>query len=413
MRVIGKSALVVAVAIVSISVSVATSLSAQQPTPPKPAVPATPTGIEGVVVDSAGRPLANARLAVRDTARVGAAALRRTTGESDSLGRFRIVGLPPGLHVLEVLRDEYEPAGFQFSIASGIIAQIRITLAKDPMWAEMKRTADSLLAVERADSIAEARRVAAATPTAAPTRPGAGAPRAATAAGAQFGTGMLQGRVTTPDGKAVGRVQVQAMGTNYFTQTDTTGRFRFTDLPVGPYFLRARKVGYDPVVFSATIMRGDSLDASVTLIPFTAARGQRLDTVRVTADAQRTSQRLRGFDERRRNARGFFIDQKEIMQRQPSYLSDLLRGRANVTVQRNGQTGETIVYGPRLSISSGYCPLALIIDGVLIQNAGASIDALVPPQMIAGVEVYNSGTSVPSEFARLGTDCGAIIVWTR
>jgi hypothetical protein len=53
------------------------------------------------------------------------------------------------------------------------------------------------------------------------------------------------------------------------------------------------------------------------------------------------------------------------------------------------------------------------VDGTLIANAQGSIDNYVPPDLILGVEVYNSGTSVPSEFARLGTDCGAIIVWTR
>ena len=68
---------------------------------------------------------------------------------------------------------------------------------------------------------------------------------------------------------------------------------------------------------------------------------------------------------------------------------------------------------PRLSISGGYCQLALIIDGTLIQNAASSLDTLVPPDMVLGIEVYNSGTSVPGEFQRLGMDCGAIIVWTR
>ena len=68
-------------------------------------VPA-PTGIEGVVVDSAGRPLSNVRLLVRDTARIGAAALRRNEATSDSAGLFRIIGLPAGGHVLEVTRDE-------------------------------------------------------------------------------------------------------------------------------------------------------------------------------------------------------------------------------------------------------------------------------------------------------------------
>ncbi len=361
-----------------------------------PAPAASPTAIEGVVVDSAGKPVANARLVVRDTARTGAAALRRVTGETDSLGAFRIVGLVAGAHVLEVTRDEYEPAGFRFDIATGISAKVRITLVKDPVWAEMQRAADSILAADRADSIAKARAEALLTP-----------------AQRQFGTGTLFGRVATSNGAAVGFAQVQAMGTTFATLTDSAGRFRLGDLPVGPYFLRARKVGYDPVVFSATVVRGDSLDASIVLTPFTAARGTRLDTVRVTGDFARSSRRLAGFEARKITSRGLFIDAAEVTRRRPTQLSDLLRGRANVTVQRNSATGDTQVFGPRLSISGGYCQLALIIDGTLIQNAGASIDALVPVDMILGIEVYNSGTSVPSEFSRLGTDCGAIVVWTR
>jgi hypothetical protein len=367
------------------------TLAAQQSAP----APATPTGVEGMVVDSAGRPLANAKLVVRDTARLGTAALRRTTGESDAVGRFRIIGLPPGAHVLEVQRDEYEPAGFRFDIAGGITAQVRITLQKDPLWAELKRAADSIIVADRADSIASARAEAAAPP------------------GVRYGKGTLAGRVTTDGGAAVGRAQVQAMGTNFFTQTDTLGRFRLSDLPVGPYFLRARKVGYEPVVFGVTIVRGDTVDATVTLTQFSAARGQNMDTIRVTADADRLSRRLQGFDQRKRSGRGLFVDRNEVMLRRPQNLTDLLRGRASIQVERNSQTGEAVVYGPRLSISSGFCALALIIDGTLIQNAQGGIDSYVPVDMIAAIEVYNSGTSVPSEFARLGTDCGAIIVWTR
>jgi hypothetical protein len=33
--------------------------------------------------------------------------------------------------------------------------------------------------------------------------------------------------------------------------------------------------------------------------------------------------------------------------------------------------------------------------------------------MVAAIEVYTSGTSVPGQFARPETDCGAVIVWTR
>lgn len=360
-----------------------------------PATPAARTGIEGVVVDSAGRPLAKARLVVRDTARIGEAALRRSEATSDSVGNFRIIGLTAGAHVLEVTRDEYEPAGFQFNIGTGITAKVRITLQADPLWAEMQRAADSIVAADRADSNARAQATQA-------------APR-----GVQVGKGLLSGRVLMPDGVPVGRAQVQAMGTTFSTMTDAAGRFSLGELPVGPYFLRARKVGFDPVVFSTQVVRGDSLDASITLIPFTAARGTRLDTVRVTADAARSSRRLRGFEQRKATARGLYIDRNEIMLRRPTNFSDMLRGRANITVQRNSATGETQVFGPRLSLSSGYCQLALIIDGTLIPNAASSLDTLVPPDMVLGIEVYNSGTSVPGEFQRLGTDCGAIIVWTR
>lgn len=404
-----------ALAALVLSVVVPSSLHAQRGAP---AVP-KPTGIEGVVVDTAGNPVRGARLVVRDTARTGSAALRRTNGESDSLGRFRIVDVPPGTHVLEVQRDEFEPAGFQFDISTGIIAQVRIKLQRDPLWAEMQRAADSILAAERADSIAAAAAAAARAPVISQgipsaTRQGVTSPTRQGATPQQLGgKGLLYGRVVSPEGKAIGFAQVQAMGTPLTTVSDSAGRFRFPDLNVGPYFLRARKVGYDPVVFSAQVMRNDSLDATITLTPFSAARGTRLDTIRVTADADRMSRRLRGFEERKATARGLYVTRAEIMLRRPQQLSDLLRGRANVTVERNGASGEVTIYGPRLSISSGPCPLALIVDGVFIPNSAGSIDALVPVEMIAAIEVYNSGTSVPGEFQRLGTDCGAIVVWTR
>jgi hypothetical protein len=383
--------LTAAFVLLTCSLFTAAPLSAQG----RPATPPPATGVEGVVVDSAGRPLASVQLVVRDTARLGAAALRRTAGDTDSLGRFRIVGLPAGAHVLEVQREEYEPAGFRFDIANGVTAQVRITLQRDPLWAEMKRAAERFLLAEREDSIARARTEASAPP------------------GLAFGKGTLAGRITSDEGAPVGRAQVQAMGTSFSTQTDSAGRFRLADLPVGPYFLRARKVGFEPVVFGVTIVRGDTVDASVRLTQFTAARGQMMDTIKVTADADRLSRRLQGFNQRKVAGRGFFVDRNEVMLRRPQNLTDLLRGRANVQVERNPTTGDAVVYGPRLSISSGFCQLALIIDGTLIQNAQGGIDSYVPVDMIAGIEVYNSGTSVPSEFARLGTDCGAIIVWTR
>jgi hypothetical protein len=341
------------------------------------------TGISGIVVDSAGLPIAGARLTVRDTVRSVDGEPRRLTTASDSLGRFRLMGFEAGAYVLEVQRDAYEPAGFQFVIAGGMVAELKIVLVRDPFYAELLRAADSLDAAERAEAIAQRR------------------------------DGRVQGRVATPDKVPVADAEVQALGTSYTVKTDSTGAFQFSKLPVGPYYMRVRKLGYDPTVFSAIVVPGDSLSAEVTLTPFAP---NRLATVRVTAAANTLrSRRMEEFDRRRRvsGGAGVFIDAKEIAQRQPSYISDLLRGRANVRIERDQQTGDNIVYGRGLSISSGACPLAIMIDGVLVRNLPGTLDGFVPVQMVSAIEVYNSGTRVPGEFSRIETDCGVVVIWTK
>ncbi len=382
------------------------------------------TGIKGVVVDSTGAPVAGAQLIVRENVK-GTTVPRRWFTTSDSLGQFRIEGLVPGALRLEVQREAFEPAGFDVQIAEKVTVEVRVRLVADEVWHLVKRATDSLA---RADSVAAAALrgrsggvLASDTsmgadavqlsrgvpPEMVPTSPQAGAPRRPTGA-----NNLLSGRILSSSGEPVARAQVTALGTNFLTLTDSAGRFAFRDLEAGPYFMRARKVGYEPVVFTATLSSVDTLFASVTFTPFVAGSGTNLDTMRVTADYDRLSKRLRGFEDRRGRLRGVFIDRQEIAMRKPQVLSELLRGRANITVQRNG-AGESQIFGSRLSISSGYCPLALIMDGTLINTLGGRIDNMVPTDMVAAVEVYTSGTSVPSEFQRAETDCGAVIVWTR
>lgn len=390
------------------------------------------TGIAGVVVDSAGRTIRDAQLTVREAGKRGANA-RKWEARSDSVGRFRIEGIAAGTLRLEVLRDAYEPAGFDLQIANGVVAEVRLRLVEDEVWQLAKRAADSLA---REDSIAAAavRGRSGAPLLAAPAGLTADSTRATGTTDVTFSqvitaalpastapagprrpgapSNLLTGRVLTPSGEPVARAQIQAMGTNFFTLTDSTGRFFFRDLAPGPYFVRARKVGFEPVVFTATLAAIDSLEAAVRLTPLLGVNTTRLDTMRVTAEYDRMSRRLKGFEERRATIRGLFIDRQEVAMRKPQLLSDLLRGRGNITVQRNG-VGDTQIFGSRLSISTGYCPLALILDGTLINTNGGRMDNFVPIDMVAAIEVYNSGTAVPGVFARPETDCGAVIVWTR
>lgn len=349
---------------------------------PRPAAPPAPTGVSGIVVDSAGTPIAGAFVAVEQFFRADGGTPRRDTISTDAAGRFRLVGLDAGPHALDVQKPGYLVTRFDFEIAAGITADLRITLNAAPP--ELVQAAPVVASI--GDTSAASR--------------------------AQRGGAVISGKVISESGRPIAGAQVQAMGTNYNATTADDGTFRLGRLTGGPYFMRVRRVGYEPVVFTATLALGDSIYTTVKL-PGLGPVGSLLDTVKVRADFDRSSRRLRGFEERRRTARGLFIDKGEIDERKAFVVSDLLRGRANITVMRNPASGDVQVFGPRLSISGGQCQLGLIIDGTLVPNVQGSLDSLVPVDMIQGIEVYNSGTSVPSQFAQLGTDCGAIIIWTR
>ena len=56
----------------------------------------------------------------------------------------------------------------------------------------------------------------------------------------------------------------------------------------------------------------------------------------------------------------------------------------------------------------------MYLDGLFIPGADAfEIDMLVPPEEIAGVEVYGSGLRVPIEYGGSTSGCGVILIWTR
>ena len=59
------------------------------------------------------------------------------------------------------------------------------------------------------------------------------------------------------------------------------------------------------------------------------------------------------------------------------------------------------------------CEPAVFIDGVRIRGGAATIDELVSPLDIAGIEIYRGPADVPVEFGGPGTNCGAIVIWTR
>ncbi len=326
--------------------------------------------ITGVVLDSLGRPVARA------TVRVASGSPLTMT---DTLGRFRLDGVPAGEARVQVTRDGYTPLGFEFAIAANVTVSLRLTLLPAP-----------------------------------PATPIAAAPTASVSAGppdtikAPAGRTVISGKVIDSAGRPIFGAAIQAISTAQLTVSDSSGRFRLLNLVPGLVFVRVRKIGFLSEYFPLQTEAGRVATLTVRLRPSSGA--PTLARVEVRADARRDS-RMVGFYERMRLGNGVFVEREEILRRNASGVTDVLRGRNGVNVIRDAGNNPTL-FGRNLT-GAGYCAMGVLIDGVFINTTGVGIDQIANVQDVRAIEVYKTGPSVPAEFQRRETDCGAVLIWTR
>ncbi len=329
--------------------------------------------IAGVVVDSLGKPVSNA------TVRVAGGSPSTTT---DSQGQFRLEGVPAGEARVQVTGDGYTPLGFEFAIAANVTVSLKLTLLPAP-------------------------------PSAAPP-PAAAAVDAPVIAGPPDSSKVPQGRtivagkVVDSAGKPIFGASVQAVSTAIGTMSDSSGRFRLSNLTPGLIFVRVRKIGYLSEYFPLQTEAGRVASLTVKLRP--ASNAPSLARVEVRADARRDA-RMVGFYERMRLGNGVFVEREELLRRNTSNVTEILRGRNGVNIIRDANNN-AVVFGRNLT-GAGYCAMGVLVDGVFVNTQGMSIDQLVNTQDVRAIEVYKTGPSVPNEFQRRETDCGAVLIWTR
>ena len=337
--------------------------------------------ITGVVVDSGGAPVAGATVRVPS----GSPSTR-----TDSAGAFRLAGVPAGNARVQVLRDGYTPLGFEFEIAANVTVSLRLTLLPAPPAPVVVEPAaeaapsptDSVLAKLVAEDSVRSK----------------GSSR----------TSSIVGVVIDSAGRAVFGATVQAMSTELRSLSDSAGRFRIPNVPTGLTFLRIRKIGYLSEYLPLQVEEGRVAALSVKLRPASGAPS--LARVEVRADA-RGDAKMAGFYERSRKASGVFVTREELLRRNVSNVTEVLRGRTGVNIIRDGN-GIPVVFGRNLT-GAGYCAMGVLIDGTYVNSSGIGLDRLISTQDVRAIEVYRSGPSVPSEFQRRETDCGAVIIWTR
>ncbi len=227
------------------------------------------------------------------------------------------------------------------------------------------------------------------------------------------GPGDLVGRVTDrQSGRPVAAAVVTVHGGRARAQTDAQGYFALDDVMPGDQVVEISHLGFEPVTEVVSVVADRTVDLRVEL----SADPISLAPLVVTALRDRRLE-IRGYFERRvwgeRTGLGHFLDAASIQRANPAATSRLLRDVPGVEVRCTGArdclVGST--RGPDCEQMSVYINGSLALGDT--RRDPVTIDELVRPSEIAGVEVYPSPSSVPAEFSGLSGRCGAIVVWTR
>lgn len=217
------------------------------------------------------------------------------------------------------------------------------------------------------------------------------------------GSGRVRGIVRDSAGRPLVGARI-AHGDGAVEATSSAGgQFVLEGLPGGSRMIETRAVGFQPqrtivdIVDSAEVSAAVSMEAVAPLV----------DTVRVTAD--RFSQQMIGFENRRKMGFGYFLDDEAISRRNATFMADLLRTTPGLTVVP-GANGRDQVLMRGVS-GAGRCAPNVFLNGVNTPVPDGVLETLVRPSEIRAVEVYPGTGSVPLEFqGRNG--CGSIVIWT-
>ena len=226
--------------------------------------------------------------------------------------------------------------------------------------------------------------------------------------------------------------------------TDSAGRFRFRDLPVGEHLVMLRAVGFGAESSKVMVNPDESVSMEVVL---RRAAGTTLPERVISApEARPTTAKLAEFTERQKVGVGHFLTREQLEKAEGGKRTtgDLLSQVPGVRVRRGGnkiwvasartnKTGkcafcaDTIDTDPvNTSLNAAdfaagarpACFMDIYIDGIMIFDSrypqlGLFDINTVPPEHIAGLEVYSIGAQVPAKYNRTGNLCGVVLIWTR
>jgi hypothetical protein len=221
--------------------------------------------------------------------------------------------------------------------------------------------------------------------------------------------------------------------------TTKTGTVALSFLPDGGGLVRLTKVGYETQTMTISISPADT--TPITLVMRRIAT--QLPAVVSKADSARhwISPGLRGFEERRKGATGYFIADSVLRADEGRPLANVLARVPGVVTKAGSASTMYLLKSPRCAAGG---PPQVYLDGAPISpdlnievrglmkqprksalgqnlpsDGSDNIDN-VPFDLsrfqvsdLAAVEWYPDGDQVPIEFSHTSGRCGALLLWTR
>jgi hypothetical protein len=191
---------------------------------------------------------------------------------------------------------------------------------------------------------------------------------------------------------------------------DERGEFEFFVKRHGRYYIHVARLGYQENTSPALTLGEHSLlhveirlDADVVL----------LAPLEVTARAQsRASPVLANFQARLSTGLGTFVTRQDIERLNPARVTDVLVTLPGIRLENAGGGGHNRVV--HMSRAAG-CAAQVFVDGFLMNrlSTAVSVDDLVSPGAVEGIEVYGGIASIPAEFLTAQARCGVVAIWTR
>ena len=239
-------------------------------------------------------------------------------------------------------------------------------------------------------------------------------------------TGRLLGQVRdarTDEPVTAAAVSIGERG--QVVESNRRGRFIFSGLPVGDYELSVRHLGYAALTHPFTVTRGLTTEVEVALSPDPLA----LEPLVATATRPRRLE-INGFYERKYwgelVAGGTFFTAEDIERRNPLRITHMIADAPGVRLANCDLWGHGCkLYSTTHSrgFSGQGCKLNIYLDGNLAIRGSnerwyeaklrESINDLVLPAEIAGIEVYTGAGSLPAEFGGSDSRCGVVAIWTK